>query len=97
MRSVSQTGGHLGSNLGVVELTAALHHVFDLPKDKLIWDVSHQVVPGSGKGTCENCAEFYVSSTHRFFAAYICYKESEVAHGKLWKKISQVFATAEAL
>ncbi|EEQ97891.1 transketolase, putative [Perkinsus marinus ATCC 50983] len=45
VRSVSQTGGHLGSNLGVVELTAALHHVFDLPKDKLIWDVSHQAYP----------------------------------------------------
>jgi len=39
---VSRTGGHLASNLGVVELTLALHYVFDLPKDKLIWDVSHQ-------------------------------------------------------
>ena len=39
---VSRTGGHLASNLGVVELTIALHYVFDLPKDKLIWDVSHQ-------------------------------------------------------
>ncbi|MFH0931241.1 MAG: 1-deoxy-D-xylulose-5-phosphate synthase [Candidatus Zixiibacteriota bacterium] len=39
---VSKTGGHLASNLGVVELTLALHYVFDLPKDKLIWDVSHQ-------------------------------------------------------
>lgn len=43
--SVSQTGGHLGSNLGSVELTVALHYVFDLPTDKLIWDVSHQVYP----------------------------------------------------
>lgn len=39
---VSATGGHLGSNLGVVELTIALHHVFDLPTDQLVWDVSHQ-------------------------------------------------------
>ncbi|MCH7878452.1 MAG: 1-deoxy-D-xylulose-5-phosphate synthase [candidate division Zixibacteria bacterium] len=43
--SVSQTGGHFASNLGVVELTVALHAVFDTPKDKLIWDVSHQIYP----------------------------------------------------
>jgi 1-deoxy-D-xylulose-5-phosphate synthase len=40
--TVSENGGHLSSNLGVVELTVALHYVFDLPKDKLIWDVGHQ-------------------------------------------------------
>lgn len=40
---VSKTGGHLASNLGIVEITLALHHVFDSPKDKLIWDVGHQV------------------------------------------------------
>jgi len=40
--TVSKTGGHLASNLGVVELTVALHYVFDLPRDKLIWDVGHQ-------------------------------------------------------
>jgi len=39
---VSKTGGHLSSNLGVVELTVAIHYVFDLPKDRLIWDVGHQ-------------------------------------------------------
>ena len=39
---VSETGGHLGAGLGVVELTIALHYVFDTPKDKLVWDVSHQ-------------------------------------------------------
>ncbi len=43
--SVSQTGGHLGAGLGVVELTVALHAVFDTPRDKLIWDVSHQCYP----------------------------------------------------
>ncbi|GIT92628.1 1-deoxy-D-xylulose-5-phosphate synthase 2 [Jannaschia pagri] len=43
--SVSQTGGHLGAGLGVVELTVALHAVFNTPRDKLIWDVSHQCYP----------------------------------------------------
>lgn len=42
IESVSRTGGHLASNLGVVELTIALHNVLDLPKDKIIWDVGHQ-------------------------------------------------------
>ena len=43
--AVSETGGHLGAGLGVVELTVALHAVFDTPKDKVIWDVSHQCYP----------------------------------------------------
>jgi len=43
--TVSVTGGHLGAGLGVVELTVALHYVFDTPKDKVIWDVSHQAYP----------------------------------------------------
>src|SRR6516164_6132037 len=43
--AVSVTGGHLGAGLGVVELTIALHHVFDTPNDKLIWDVGHQSYP----------------------------------------------------
>lgn len=42
VHTVSQTGGHLGSSLGVVELTVALHHVFDCPSDKFIFDVGHQ-------------------------------------------------------
>ena len=41
--SVSKTGGHLSSSLGVVELSVALHHVFNTPEDKIIWDVGHQV------------------------------------------------------
>ena len=40
--AVSVTGGHLGAGLGVVELTVALHAVFDAPRDKIIWDVGHQ-------------------------------------------------------
>ncbi len=43
--AVSETGGHLGAGLGVVELTVALHAIFDTPKDKIIWDVSHQTYP----------------------------------------------------
>ncbi|MGH6929543.1 MAG: 1-deoxy-D-xylulose-5-phosphate synthase N-terminal domain-containing protein, partial [Dongiaceae bacterium] len=43
--AVSITGGHLGAGLGVVELTVAIHHTFDTPKDKLIWDVGHQAYP----------------------------------------------------
>jgi 1-deoxy-D-xylulose-5-phosphate synthase len=42
IKSISETGGHLASNLGVIELTMALHLAFDLPKDKIIWDVGHQ-------------------------------------------------------
>ena len=45
IHAVSQTGGHLGAGLGVVELTVAIHAVFDTPRDKLIWDVSHQCYP----------------------------------------------------
>src|SRR6201985_1020210 len=43
--AVSETGGHLGAGLGVVELTVALHHVFDTPRDIVIWDVGHQAYP----------------------------------------------------
>ena len=45
IHAVGQTGGHLGSGLGVVELTVALHYVFDTPRDRLIWDVGHQAYP----------------------------------------------------
>ncbi|MBA4341688.1 MAG: 1-deoxy-D-xylulose-5-phosphate synthase [Methylibium sp.] len=45
LESVSKTGGHLGSNLGTVELTVALHYVFNTPEDRLVWDVGHQTYP----------------------------------------------------
>jgi 1-deoxy-D-xylulose-5-phosphate synthase len=45
LHSVSQTGGHLSSNLGTVELTVALHYVFNTPEDRLVWDVGHQTYP----------------------------------------------------
>src|SRR5438874_6967404 len=45
INAVAVTGGHLGAGLGVVELTVALHYVFDTPNDRLIWDVGHQAYP----------------------------------------------------
>ena len=45
INAVAVTGGHLGAGLGVVELTIALHHVFNTPKDKIVWDVGHQAYP----------------------------------------------------
>ena len=45
VETVSKTGGHLGAGLGVVELTVALHYVFNTPRDRLIWDVGHQAYP----------------------------------------------------
>ena len=42
IKTVSKNGGHLASNLGTVELTVALHRVFESPKDKIVWDVGHQ-------------------------------------------------------
>ncbi|MCP5230737.1 MAG: 1-deoxy-D-xylulose-5-phosphate synthase [Chromatiales bacterium] len=45
LHSVSQTGGHLAANLGVIELTLALHYVYDTPNDRLVWDVGHQAYP----------------------------------------------------
>ena len=43
MHTVAKIGGHLSASLGVVELTVALHHVFNTPEDRIIWDVGHQV------------------------------------------------------
>ena len=45
INAVAVTGGHLGAGLGVVELTVALHYVFETPRDRLIWDVGHQAYP----------------------------------------------------
>ena len=60
--SVSQTGGHLASNLGAVELTLALHNVLELPQDKIIWDIRHiptKSLPAEKRGlrNCEKKAE----------------------------------------
>jgi len=45
VHSVAETGGHLGASLGTVELTIALHHIFDTPNDRIVWDVGHQTYP----------------------------------------------------
>ncbi len=45
VRSVAQTGGHLGASLGTIELTVAMHHVFNTPEDRIVWDVGHQTYP----------------------------------------------------
>ena len=45
VQSVARTGGHFSSNLGTVELTIAVHYVFDTPHDRLVWDVGHQTYP----------------------------------------------------
>src|ERR1700745_2536561 len=45
INAVAVTGGHLGASLGVIELTVALHYIFDTPTDKLVWDVGHQAYP----------------------------------------------------
>src|ERR1700719_3025368 len=45
INAVAATGGHLGAGLGVIELTVALHYVFDTPRDRLVWDVGHQAYP----------------------------------------------------
>ncbi|MDB5419180.1 MAG: dxs [Phenylobacterium sp.] len=70
--AVSQTGGHLGAGLGVVELTIALHYVYDTPKDVLIWDVGHQAYPhkiltaaGTASAPCARAAAFPASPSAR--------------------------------
>jgi 1-deoxy-D-xylulose-5-phosphate synthase len=50
IESVAKTGGHLSSNLGTVELTIALHYVFNTPNDQLVWDVGHQTYAAGAKG-----------------------------------------------
>ena len=60
LRSVSKTGGHLASNLGVVELTVALEYCFNLPEDKIVWDVGHQayihkILTGRKEQLSRNC------------------------------------------
>ena len=65
IESVSQTGGHLSSILGVIELTVALHFVFDAPKDKLVWDVGH----GFEKITTRNSGIAVILASIAFTAA----------------------------
>mgnify|MGYP002751849665 FL=1 len=72
---VSKHGGHLGPNLGVVELTTALHYVFDSPNDKLVWDVSHQSYPH--KLLTGRAAAFYDDDHYGDASGYTAPQESE--------------------
>ena len=72
---VSKHGGHLGPNLGVVELTTALHYVFDSPNDKLVWDVSHQSYPH--KLLTGRAAAFYDDEHYGDASGYTAPQESE--------------------
>ena len=72
IRTVSENGGHLASNLGIVELTVALHRVYDTPKDKIVFDVGHQsyvhkMITGRYEKfrPCGSTADFRISQTGR--------------------------------
>ena len=73
--TVSQNGGHLASNLGVVELSIALHRVFDSPKDKIIWDVGHQVY--THKLLTGRYAEFSSIRKENGLSGFSCPRESD--------------------
>lgn len=74
IETVSQNGGHLASNLGVVELTIALHKVFDSPKDKLIFDVSHQIY--THKLLTQRCKSFSTLRKFEGISGFARYSES---------------------
>ncbi len=75
VQQVSQKGGHLASNLGAVELTLALHKVFDAPKDKIIWDVGHQAYPH--KLITGRYERFHTLKQHHGISGFPSRKESE--------------------
>ena len=77
---ISKTGGHLASNLGVVELTLAMHYVFDSPKDAFIFDVGHQAY--THKILTGRAKDFDTLRKHKGLSGYINYEES--AHD-LWE------------
>jgi 1-deoxy-D-xylulose-5-phosphate synthase len=74
IRTISQTGGHLSSNLGIVELTLALHYVFDTPHDKIIWDVGHQCY--THKIITERKERFCTIRQNGGLSGFPCRKES---------------------
>ena len=74
IRTISETGGHLSSNLGIVELTLALHYVFDTPADKIIWDVGHQCY--THKIITERRERFSTIRQHEGLSGFPCRKES---------------------
>ncbi len=74
IKTVSKTGGHLSSNLGIVELTLALHYVFDTPIDKIVWDVGHQCY--THKIITERRERFCTIRQHEGLSGFPCRKES---------------------
>ncbi len=75
LETVAKTGGHLSPNLGVVEITLALHYVFDTPKDKIIWDVGHQCY--AHKILTERKDRFYTLRQYNGLSGFPCREESE--------------------
>ena len=73
--TVSKNGGHLASNLGVVELTIALHRVFDSPRDKIVWDVGHQVY--THKILTGRYKDFHTIRQEGGLSGFSCPRESE--------------------
>ncbi|WP_288916864.1 1-deoxy-D-xylulose-5-phosphate synthase [uncultured Synechococcus sp.] len=78
IHSVSRTGGHLGAGLGVVELTVAVHHVFNTPTDRLIWDVGHQAYPH--KLITGRYGQFHTLRQQGGVAGYLKRSESRFDH-----------------
>ena len=74
IRTISETGGHLSSNLGIVELTLALHYVFDTPGDRIIWDVGHQCY--THKIITERRERFCTIRQHEGLSGFPCRRES---------------------
>lgn len=74
IRTVAETGGHLSSNLGIVELTLALHYVFDTPSDRIVWDVGHQCY--AHKIITERRERFCTIRQHEGLSGFPCRRES---------------------
>jgi len=95
---ISQKGGHFSSNLGTVELTVALHYVFDTPKDKLVWDVGHQAYPH--KILTGRKDRFHTIRQHGGISGFTSRAESEYDHfgaGHASTSISAALGIAEGL
>lgn len=95
---ISQKGGHFSSNLGTVELTVALHYVFDTPKDKLVWDVGHQAYPH--KILTGRKDRFHTIRQHGGISGFTSRAESEYDHfgaGHASTSISAALGIAEGI
>lgn len=98
LKVVSEKGGHFASNLGTVELTVALHYIFDTPKDKIVWDVGHQSYPH--KILTGRRDRFHTVRAHKGIAPFTCRNESEYDHfgaGHASTSISAALGIGEAM